>query len=247
MGSIGEVISEARRKQGKTIKDMERATKIRSRYLEAMENDKFDILPGNVYTKGFIRSYATCLGLDPIPLIEQYKREYEEPPPKYEAKTPPIIPPPTRHSKRIALVTTLVLIFLLTIGFFGWSSLKRKPLPRKEKIPPTVEVENKEEKTKSKKSKVTTPIPPSPQPPKELTIKVRVTDEKGCWLRIVVDGVKVYEGTLKKGEVMKWKGKDSIFVRAGNASGVEIEKNGVPIGPLGQNPGIAERIFTVHQ
>jgi len=245
--SIGEVISEARRNRGKTIKDMERATKIRSKYLEAIENNKFDVLPGNVYAKGFIRSYATCLGLDPIPLIEQYKREYEEPPPKYEAKTIPITPPPTRHSKRIAFATTLVLVFLLTIGFFGWSSLKRKPLPRREKIPPTVEVKNKEETSKPEESKVTTPAPPSPQPPKEFAIKMRVTDEKGCWLRIVVDGVKVYEGTLKKDQVMEWKGKDSIFVRAGNARGVEIEKNGVPIGPLGQHPGVAERIFTVHQ
>ncbi|HZD59614.1 MAG TPA: RodZ domain-containing protein [Anaerolineae bacterium] len=76
--AIGEVLAEARRELGKSIKEVELGTKIRSRYIEALERDDFESLPGDIYAKGFIKTYAIYLGLDPRPLIQQYKGLYEQ-------------------------------------------------------------------------------------------------------------------------------------------------------------------------
>lgn len=61
---IGETLKKAREELGQSLKDVEEATKIRARYLEAMENDDFDALPGAVYARGFLKTYANYLDLD---------------------------------------------------------------------------------------------------------------------------------------------------------------------------------------
>src|SRR3954462_11052048 len=59
------------------IADVEVATKIRAKYLRALENEEFGLLPGNTFVKTFLRTYAEYLGLDPQLLLEEYRAEYE--------------------------------------------------------------------------------------------------------------------------------------------------------------------------
>src|SRR3954447_9543445 len=59
------------------IADVETATKIRAKYLRALENEEFGLLPGNTFVKTFLRTYAEYLGLDPQLLLEEYRAEYE--------------------------------------------------------------------------------------------------------------------------------------------------------------------------
>src|SRR5689334_3135391 len=59
------------------IADVETATKIRAKYLRALENEEFGLLPGNTFVKTFLRTYAEHLGLDPQLLLEEYRAEYE--------------------------------------------------------------------------------------------------------------------------------------------------------------------------
>ena len=61
---IGDTLREARERQNLSIKDIEKGTSIRALYIEAIEKGEFDKLPGNAYTKGFIRNYANFLKLD---------------------------------------------------------------------------------------------------------------------------------------------------------------------------------------
>lgn len=68
---------EARVRRGLTIKDVEDATKIRGKYLEALEEDDFEVLPGPTYVKGFLRTYATFLKLDADALVDAYKSGFE--------------------------------------------------------------------------------------------------------------------------------------------------------------------------
>jgi len=75
---IGNSLREARIRRGLSVKGVEDATRIRSKYLEALEEDDFEVLPGPTYVKAFLRSYATFLKLDADSLIEQY-RSYKEP------------------------------------------------------------------------------------------------------------------------------------------------------------------------
>jgi cytoskeletal protein RodZ len=74
---IGERLREARMRQKIDIADVEAATKIRAKYLRALENEEFGLLPGNTFVKTFLRTYAEYLGLDPQLLLEEYRASYE--------------------------------------------------------------------------------------------------------------------------------------------------------------------------
>ncbi|MGI5838340.1 MAG: RodZ domain-containing protein [bacterium] len=75
---IGSILREAREKQNQSIQNAVEVTKIRSKYLLALENGQFEIIPGQVYVKGFIRSYAKFLGLNGEELVERFKAETEK-------------------------------------------------------------------------------------------------------------------------------------------------------------------------
>jgi cytoskeletal protein RodZ len=79
MTDIGVTLREARMKARIDITEVERATKIRARYLRAMEHEEWDALPGPVYVKSFLRTYSDYLGLDTRMLLDEYKRRYEHP------------------------------------------------------------------------------------------------------------------------------------------------------------------------
>jgi cytoskeleton protein RodZ len=79
MTDIGVTLREARMRAQIDITEVERATKIRARYLRAMEHEEWDALPGPVYVKSFLRTYSDYLGLDTRMLVDEYKRRFERP------------------------------------------------------------------------------------------------------------------------------------------------------------------------
>ena len=79
MADIGSTLREARMRARIDISEVETRTKIRAKYLRAIENEEWDLLPGPVYVKSFLRTYGDYLGLDSRMLIDEYKRRYERP------------------------------------------------------------------------------------------------------------------------------------------------------------------------
>jgi hypothetical protein len=79
MDEIGARLREARLRAKIDISEVEVRTKIRAKYLRALENEEWDLLPGDVYTRSFLRTYGDYLGLDTRQLIDDYKRLYERP------------------------------------------------------------------------------------------------------------------------------------------------------------------------
>ncbi|WP_296333514.1 helix-turn-helix domain-containing protein [Veillonella sp. LMAG:90] len=79
MSTIGEELRRERTRRGLTIKDIEQALHIRSAYLEAIEEDNYKIIPGDVYVKGFIGNYADLMGLERHRMIDRYKSLIGEP------------------------------------------------------------------------------------------------------------------------------------------------------------------------
>ncbi|MHB1419829.1 MAG: helix-turn-helix domain-containing protein [Bacillota bacterium] len=76
MKKVGEILCTTRTEKGLTFNQVEEATKIRSKYLEAIEKGLPDEIPGRVYALGFLRSYAGFLGLDARGLVLQFNEEY---------------------------------------------------------------------------------------------------------------------------------------------------------------------------
>jgi cytoskeleton protein RodZ len=97
MASIGETLREARMRQRLDIADVEERTKIRAKYLRALENEEFAMLPGATFVKTFLRTYAEALGLDPHLLVEEYRATYE---PRDEAEVQPIATPARERRPR---------------------------------------------------------------------------------------------------------------------------------------------------
>jgi hypothetical protein len=79
MAEIGAALREARLRAKLNIVDVEAATKIRAKYLRALENEEWELLPGPAFVKSFLRTYADYLGLDGKLLVDEYKLRHERP------------------------------------------------------------------------------------------------------------------------------------------------------------------------
>lgn len=114
-------------RQRVNIEELEQSTKIRAKYLRALENEEFGLLPGPTYVKSFLRTYAEKLGLDPHLLVEEYRAQYEPPEPvdfQPIASSPRDArrrPPSPRFGPGAAIVAAALalLVFLLILGLTG--------------------------------------------------------------------------------------------------------------------------------
>jgi cytoskeleton protein RodZ len=120
---IGSTLRDARNRRKIDLSEVEAATKIRPRYLRAMENDEWDALPGGPYTRSFIRTYASYLGLDGERLVDEYVRGApgeEERPPRPEPARPPRRPLRLPSGRGAAIVVSLALVaVLVAVGLAG--------------------------------------------------------------------------------------------------------------------------------
>lgn len=111
---IGATLREARNRRKVDLSEVEAAIKIRVRYLQAIENEEWDALPGGAYTRGFIRTYAFYLGLDGERLADDYRRSTA--PPGGERAPKRIEPVPTGRRSGRPRVPGRVLVALICLG-----------------------------------------------------------------------------------------------------------------------------------
>ena len=131
MFEIGSSLREARVRQGRTFADLESSTQIRSRYLRALEDEQFSVLPGPTYIRGFLRVYADDLGLDGQLYVDEFNSRYLS---SEETRTV------FRHSdgvtsarsRRIAsaavilsIITIAAVVFLIVVALGGKSPAKK--------------------------------------------------------------------------------------------------------------------------
>jgi cytoskeletal protein RodZ len=135
--AIGDALREARMRQKIDITEIEAKTKIRAKYLRAMENEEFDLLPGSTFAKSFLRTYADALGLDAHRLVEEYRAQYE---PRDVGDVPPLATQPGRRASRdrrygrrppgrglaIAGLALVVVLVLVVIGLASNGSSGKK-------------------------------------------------------------------------------------------------------------------------
>src|SRR4051794_17528691 len=111
------------------ITDVEAQTKIRAKYLRALENEDFGMLPGPTFVKSFLRTYAEFLGLDPHLLVEEYRIRFD---PRDESELTPFARPTRGRERRrpprrptwlpVAAAVVVILGLLLVLGLTGGSS-----------------------------------------------------------------------------------------------------------------------------
>jgi cytoskeleton protein RodZ len=126
MPDIGSTLREARMRARIDISEIETETKIRAKYLRALENEEWDLLPGPTYVKSFLRTYADALGLDGKLLIEEYKLRHER---LSDVELQPIAPLGQRDRRRApraavprGWLIAVVVVGLLTALYFVGSN-----------------------------------------------------------------------------------------------------------------------------
>ncbi|HJU36451.1 MAG TPA: RodZ domain-containing protein [Gaiellaceae bacterium] len=122
MFEIGGSLREARLKRGLTPADVQKAIRIRDRYLQALEEERWELLPGDAYVKGFLRTYADYLGLDGSLYVEEYNSRFAHP-----DEQPQLVPERfARRNSRVGGVgflrplVAVAVIVAIVAGFTAW-------------------------------------------------------------------------------------------------------------------------------
>ena len=216
MFEIGSSLRAARMRQELELSQAERDTRIRAKYLRALEDERFDVLPGPAYTKGFLRTYADYLGLDAQPFVDEYNTRFapeEEPAP----------PPQLRiRRRRFAVAPWLLVVAALaaSIAVLAWG-LSGKGSDHASPAPSTAQ----------KRTTTRAALPAAPRPatrPQTVARIVLVARRGRCWLSIHLGsatGRLVYERTLEQGRTARFVS-TRLWIRIGAPWNLDATLNG---------------------
>jgi hypothetical protein len=192
---IGSLLREVRERKQLTFDDVERAICIRGRYLEALENERFELLPGDAYARAFLRAYARFLGLDGDRVAAEYAARF--PNEDESAPAPPVVSRKRRRLTGRAVILVGVLGVVLASVLLAWRPGEGgggKPVA--EPAPPAPPARVVRHRPKPK------PPPPAPRPapPARLFLTAARGD---CWLLVrrgSEAGPVVWQGMLRRGQ-----------------------------------------------
>ncbi len=124
MFDIGSSLREARLRQELDFPELEERTKIRPKYLRALEDERFDILPAPTYVRGFLRSYAETLGLDGQPFVDEYNTRFavgdEDVPIRARRVPAPRRPSSSRRESHIAVLALFAIAIATALVIAAW-------------------------------------------------------------------------------------------------------------------------------
>lgn len=131
--TIGQLLSKERQQKHLSLDEVAKKTRIRLKYLQALENNRFDQLPAAVFVKGYLKTYADLLGFDSQPLIALLRRDYKE---SAKGKLVPreFIKKRVRNKNYIAPINLLLLalasVFVVLASYVGiqWYNLQKPPM-----------------------------------------------------------------------------------------------------------------------
>jgi cytoskeleton protein RodZ len=247
MGQLGELLRKAREEKGLSLQQAEEATKIRAAYLQALEEETLDLLPAQVYVKGFIRNYASALGLHPQEVLALYK---ESAAPQPDTPIPSMLDEPLRPLSLRRLWPLGVALLVLALAAAVWQGYIRipsvelpfaRPTPTYTAAPTAVPPSPTARPTHTALPPTATFTPtwtPVPAPALELTVDIVGL---ASWIRAEVDGQEAYAGTLEPGSRRVWSGRERIVLRAGRPEAVRVTLNGQLLGWLGPAGQVVEK------
>ncbi len=208
------------------LREVAESSKISLRYLQAFEQDHFEILPAAVFAKGFLRQYSAYVGLDADEVINHYLRALQESEPEPEEESAG-----SRKSDRslLPLLALLAALIAIVAAVLWFSTERQKQKAQQEKVEPS-------------EAFVPPPVPeirelpadlppPSPEPQlPEVPLRVTLEFTRDCWVDAVVDGgASRITQTYLPGEPLQIDAQESVlFRKLGNSGGVKVEINGLP-------------------
>jgi cytoskeleton protein RodZ len=221
MFEIGNSLREARLRQGLDFPEIEQATKIRPKYLRALEDEQFDILPGQTYVKGFLRTYAEYLGLDGQLYVDEYNSRYihvDEETPLRARSTSSLGRAGPRFESSVVLVALAGIGILTLLVFAAWRFGSNPPetIPDYSTEPPAA-----------------SPKRPTPRAPALPRARMTITGALGdSWVEVYASsasGKQIYEGTVLAGSSVRFgheRAYRRFFVRVRTPRNLRMTVNG---------------------
>lgn len=210
--SFGSWLRQQREIRGISLREIANISKISIRYLEALEASRFNVLPAAVFAKGFLRQYASYVGLDPDEVVNFYLVAQKEAEPEEDLVSPSgsRMHSSTHWAYGLLLTVGIVLLFGL-VALLSFVAERRSP----EAEPPPMAA----------------PIfaPPLPQlvvEERRAPLVVTLDFVQDCWVEALVDGENRVSELRVQGESLQLDAEETITLTLGNAPGVRIEVNG---------------------
>jgi transcriptional regulator with XRE-family HTH domain len=228
VSDLGEILRSAREKKKATLLDAAAATRIQSTYLEALEQGDYAILPGPAYVTGFLRNYARYLGLHPDDVIQEYRDERPPPMPSVKAATRVLANGHQRQHRARILWTLGALVLLLAGGFAikQYNDTYAHPYAPLNVTP----------------ANLGSPDPALPaRHASAQMLRVKLRPITPVWVRVTVDGKRVYEGILRPRmplNLRRWAAHHAIYVATLDGAHLRATFDGHPEGILSTRPGL---------
>ena len=240
----------ARESRGVTLDEMCAATRISVRLLDAIESERFELLPGGVFSISFVRQYARYVELDEDEVADEFKaaaapREPviatlertrkgivgDEPEELAGARIAESITEYLRrHGQTLAGAVAVLIIAVVTVWYFRAERAREDAAMQAQRpaaASASTESRPPELRTVSEPAQPVVPLKP-------LNVVIRTTRE--VWIRALADGRRVFERTFEPGQTREIAADTAVRLRVGNAGGLDVVLNGRtmdPIGPLG--------------
>jgi cytoskeleton protein RodZ len=271
MLELGTSFRKSRESLHLSIEKIAAETRINPRFLEAIENERFDLLPGGVFNRGFIRSYAVRLGLDPEEAIQAYEKLFRA----VEAE------PVQQETERVRGKTTKIPVYyvalagllILVVVFYFLNRHKdspvtaAKPSENLTAVAPPTSVPNEAPLPETIPAAAPAPVPtpetaaPKPAPGQAslvsnagsnsasnaasnaVVIEFEVREES--WFKLSSDGSDIVSSeVLPPGTTRRYTATNSMNLSIGNAAGIALRVNGQPVSSLGRTGQVRNLIVT---
>ncbi|HEY2311247.1 MAG TPA: RodZ domain-containing protein [Gaiellaceae bacterium] len=243
MFEIGGSLREARLKRNLTPADVQKAIRIRDRYLQALEEERWELLPGDAYVKGFLRTYADYLGLDGSLYVEEYNSRFAHPeetpfvPERFARTNGPLAG--VGFLRPLVAIGAIVLVVAAIAAFAAWQLSGSSG--GKRGTPPTTSsgTTTSSHHTTTKKEHTTPPHHLAAAPP---THAVVAAARGNCWLWVrsgSANGPTVYESTLLQGKTLALNlTKGPVWIDIGDPSNIDLRLGGKLVHDLPAQAGM---------
>ncbi len=231
--SIGETLADARRQAGLTVTQVADRTRIRETIIRGIEQDDFSACGGDFYTRGHIRSIASVVGIDPVPLIREYDEAHGAPEAMRAADVfEPSKPLRIKERRSLNWSVAMILALLVIIGYGAYHLVSSSSSSHGKATAAALAAPTRHPTPK--------PSSPSPTPtPTSNDVIIRLTAVEHSWVFLTSDqgNNTIYSGVVPAGSTQTWKETHQVSLRLGNPAGVVLTVNGKK-----QSPGTSQPV-----
>ena len=234
--SIGDTLADARRQAGLTVTQVADRTRIRETIIRGIEQDDFSACGGDFYARGHIRSIASVVGIDPVPLIREYDEAHGAPEAMRAADVfEPSTPLRIKERRSLNWSVAMILALLVIVGYGAYHLVSSSSSSSSS--------HGKAAAALAAPTRHPTPKPSSPSPtrtaPASHDVIIHLSAVEDCWVYLTSDqgNNTIYSGVVPAGSTQTWKETQEVSLRLGNPAGVVLTVNGKK-----QSPGTSQPV-----